>query len=116
MSDIKVVTPEEEAYDWLLTVYDPDRDERDRCADVFYYVDDLLLDGQFDEVNVIFDVLVDGFLPQAIDQLEISLCFLIVSNGGQDRLPGRQKFYRELESLIEQHPEYEVGPMLGGLG
>lgn len=100
---------------WLQEVYDPDQLDDEHYDNVFKRLDGLLLDGDFEAADLFFEVLVDDFMAAARVQLDDSLCLLIISNGGQDKLPSRQMFYQKLEEFIEQHPEHEVNPMLGGL-
>lgn len=117
--DIDVVSVQkqrDELHNWLVGIYDSSQDGDDRGVEVYDRMDDLLLDHDFDTVDLIFEILSEDFLSEATDQLGISLCFLMVSHGGQDRLPSRRIFYEELATFVEHHTEHEVSAMFGDLG
>lgn len=84
------------------------------------YLDDLLLDGEFEEVDQWYaDLLEDEErLAKFVDEdLSRALTHLMVSNGSGDRLPHRQKFYHYVEDrLLSVMSEEDVRAHLGNLG
>lgn len=83
------------------------------------YLDDLLLAGSFEKIDQWYAELLEDEerLHYYVDEdLSLGLTILMVSLGGEDKLPHRQKFYHYLKERLEsQMPAEDVEAHLGGL-
>lgn len=79
----------------------------------------LLLDGNFEAADQWFADLLDDEARLALyvdKDISLGLTVLMVSNGGEDKLPHRQKLYLYIQNrLLETMSEAKVLAHLGGL-
>lgn len=83
------------------------------------HLDDLLLAGEFEAVDQWYADLLEDEERLALfvdEQLSLGLTVLMVSSGGEDKLPHRQKLYLYIQNrLLESMSEAEVLSHVGGL-
>ena len=79
-------------------------------------IDELLLEGGFEEVDQYFKILSSSFMTDILQQLSLGLALLMVTIGAEDKLPTRKVFLTKLECRLRTElTEEEVESHLYGL-
>ena len=105
------------AVDSLRAFYDDNDLDVDEQIDVLFdRVDDWLLAEDFERTNELFCVLREKAMHRAVEELDVTLALLTVTQGAQPRLPDRARFVEDLRDRMEDEmPPADVEAHLQGL-
>lgn len=107
-------SPEEDLKQWLKEKLE-EEPSPDRADEVVEMVDDLLLKGDFETVNRIFDLLNRPLFADAVEDEDLVTLLLTVTNGAEERFPAREDFLLRIERFwSHQKGEKETERLLVG--